>query len=90
MWGINKKRILVTLFLSIIIWFISVLVQVFTGYNAKLSIFGPSCQLTGFPIAKCIYDGQSQLSGWFVALLNLFFWFWVIHLFWGWFSKPRS
>lgn len=90
MWGINKKKFLITLVFSIVIWFISVLIQGFTGFNAILSIFGPSCQLTGFPIATCLFNGPGQFSGWMLSLLNIFFWFWVIHLFWGWFSKPRS
>lgn len=91
MFGFSKKRFLITLLVSIVIWFISVLVQFFTLYKVKFSLFsGTSCQLTGFPWANCIYEAPGQIPFWVIDFINILFWFWVIHLFWGWFQKSKG
>lgn len=89
MWGFNKKRFLITLGLSFLLWLISVVIQVIFSYKTSFSLFGSTCQLTGFPIARCVYESKDQLPSWFVVLVNIFLWFWVIHLFWNFVSKKR-
>lgn len=91
MWDLSWKKILVTLGLSIAIWFLSVFVQFFTFFKVKFTLFSSSsCQLTGFPIADCIYESPDQMPYWVIDLINIFFWFWIIHFFWGWFNKNKS
>lgn len=79
------KRFFITLGLSILVWYGTVLIQGITGFRAPFNIpFSASiCQVTGFPLATCLY-GKSV---WVVNIINMFFWFWVIHLFWKWFKK---
>lgn len=81
MWRFNRKRFLVTLGVSILVWILTILIQFFTGYKARFSLFGSGCELTGFPIADCVYNGKGEIPGWLVASFNIFFWFWIIHLF---------
>ncbi len=90
MWGFSKKRFFITLGLSVVVWLVSIMVQFFLkGDNVKYGffIFSKSCEVTGYPLARCIPDydkGQIYLS----YLINIFFWFWVIHLLLGkWFKK---
>lgn len=88
MWGFSKKRFLVTLGLSMIMWYISVLIQGITGFRAPLSLpFSASiCKVTGFPLAMCIYDK----SVWIVNIVNIVFWFLVLHFIWKWFGKAQK
>ncbi len=79
MFGFSKKRFLVTLGLSILVWVVSLIIQGTTLYKVKFSLFsGSACEITGFPIATCTYSGFQ--AGLF-QLVNIFFWFWIIHLF---------
>lgn len=93
MWGWSKKRFLLTLVLSVVVWYGSVVLQVLTGFNNPLSSFfsGQVCKPTGFPIATCVYyAGKGGVSVWMINLVNILLWFWVIHLLWGWFGKQKS
>lgn len=86
--GFSKKRFFVTLGLSVGVWVASMVVQGAFFYKIKFSLFsGSSCEITGFPIANCIYDGKQALL---IQLVNVLFWFFFIHLFWGWVDKRRS
>ena len=86
--GFSKKRFLVSLGLSIVVWLISVAIQGITLYKVKFSLFsGSACEITGYPIAQCIYDG---IQAGIIQLINVLFWFFVIHLFWGWMDKGKS
>lgn len=85
------KRFLVTLGISVGVWLVSVFIQFFTLYNVKFTLFSSNaCQITGFPIAQCIYSSSDQLPFWLIDFANIFFWFWVIHLFWNWVDKGKS
>jgi len=87
MWGFSKKRFLVTLGISVVIWLISVIVQAFMEAPKYISFFTQSkCSATGFPIMDCI-KGIPEV---FIYLINIIFWFWVIHLFWGWLEKRKG
>ncbi|OGE32126.1 hypothetical protein A2631_03345 [Candidatus Daviesbacteria bacterium RIFCSPHIGHO2_01_FULL_44_29] len=86
----TKKRFFVTLVLSFLVWFVSIFVQAFTAYNAPLTLLGSGCQLTGFPVALCIYTSDIGAPFWSIHILNVVIWFWVIHFFWGFFSKKKT
>ncbi len=82
------KKFFITLGLSVVVWFISIIIQGVTLNNVKFSLFsGSACEITGFPIATCIYGKNITSLG--IQLFNIFFWFWVIHLFWKWFGKRK-
>lgn len=91
MFEFSKKRFFITLGLSIVIWYITVIIQGIVGFNAPFNLLasGSNCQLTGFPIAQCIYSSSNRISVWLVNLINIMVWFWVIHFLWGLFSKKR-
>lgn len=88
MMGFSKKRFLITLGLSVLVWFASVFIQFTIGYKVKFSLFGgSSCQLTGFPIADCRYSNPQQMPYWIIDLVNITIWFFVLHLVWRWQEK---
>lgn len=92
MLGFSKKRFFVTLGLSMLVWGISLVIQqLFSTDNIKYSffIFAKSCEVTGYPLALCIPD-YNRVQIFLTYLLNLTFWFWIIHLFWGWFEKGKD
>lgn len=90
MWGLSKKRIGIELVMSIGIWLISLFIQVLTLYNIPVNLLGSSCQITGFPVAMCVYGRQGGFPFWGIHLINISFWFVVINLFWGWFKKAKN
>ena len=79
MFGFSDKRFLVAVGLSVGIWYASVIVQGLIGYNAPFNLLATAstCKLTGFPVATFKYD-NSYLA---IDLVNLVFWFLVVHLF---------
>lgn len=89
MLGFSKKRFLITLGLSVVVWLVSYITQGVTNKGEfGAYIFGASCELTGYPIALCIPSFQkAKLVG--TYLVNILIWFWVIHLFWSWFEKRK-
>lgn len=84
MWRFNRKRFLVTLGLSVLIWFVSGLIQLFDfrDWEQHFSLLGSSCSVTGYPISRC-YSDHEGIKIWGISLFNIFFWFWTIHLFTG-------
>lgn len=79
MLGFTKKRFFVTLGLAVGIWVITIFVQFALGINVKFGLFsGDSCQLTGFPIADCLYQ-SSKIPFWIIHIFNILFWFILIH-----------
>lgn len=92
MLGFSKKRFLITLGLSVGVWIVSMMVQFFfkgDNINYGFFIFAKSCEVTGYPIARCLPD-YDKGAIYLTYFINLFFWFWVIHLFWGWFQKRNN
>lgn len=89
MWGFSKKRFLITLVLSIVVWSISVVIQLFSTFSRYIGTFSTGCQVTGYPIDLCELQSQ-KTPALLVIIVNITFWFWVIHLFWGWFGKKKS
>ncbi|KKQ67319.1 MAG: hypothetical protein US86_C0001G0246 [Candidatus Daviesbacteria bacterium GW2011_GWA2_38_24] len=89
MLGFTRKRFFLTLLLSIIIWFISAIIQAFVTAPKYIGTFSRGCQVTGYPIDICDFNFPN-VSPAVVIGINIFIWFWVIHLFWGWFDKRRS
>ena len=92
MLSFSKKRFFITLGLSILIWFITVLIQGVSGYKAPFNLLSSAsiCKVTGFPIATCSYSGKGYIPFWLIDLINIFFWFWVLHFSWNWFKKSRG
>lgn len=91
MLGFNKKRFLVTLGLSVVIWVISIVAQFIfnnSDINYGFFTFAKTCEVTGYPFARCIpqYDKSAI---YFSYLVNILFWFWIIHLFWNRFTKQK-
>lgn len=86
MLGFSKKRFFITLGVSIGGYLVGVLAQGLTLYNVSFSLSGGSCEITGFPIARCFSDNSSATL---VQLVNLLFWFWLIHLIFGFLKRNR-
>ena len=84
MWGFSKKRFFITLGISVGIWFTTLIVQAFTEAPKYIAFFTQSkCSATGYPVTQCI-GGIPEIL---IYLINIMFWFWIIHLFWNWFQK---
>lgn len=89
MLGISKKRFLVTLGLSILVWMVSMVVQVYSTFGKSIGTFSTGCRVTGYPIDGCMIQG-SYIPPILIMMINITFWFWVIHLFWSWVDKKGS
>lgn len=89
MFGFSKKRFFITLGLSVLVWLISAVIQAYITFADYLGTFSTGCQVTGYPIDVCTLIGPN-IPALPIILINIFFWFWVIHLFWGWFQKSRN
>lgn len=79
MWGFSKKRFLVTVTLSLIIFFISAFIQIYDFEDWKLRGFLnlSSCSGTGYPIKVCLYNSTPGLLI-SISLINIIFWFLII------------
>ncbi len=88
MWGFSKKRFFITLGLSVVVWVVTNFIQLFnsTYWPAGFSLLGGSCTVTGYPVALCLasYEKAKILL---ICIINIAFWFWVIHLFGKRFNK---
>lgn len=90
MLGFSKKRFLVTLGLSVVVWLISGFVQFLTNKGEFGSyVFGQGCELTGYPIALCILSND-KIRFFSVVLTNIFLWVWVLHFAWRFIEKRKS
>lgn len=89
MWGWSKKRFLLTLVLSVVVWVVTVVIQLFSTFARFIGTFSTGCQVTGYPIDICELPSRN-VPAFLVIIVNITFWFWIIHLFWGWFVKPKS
>ncbi len=88
MWGFSKKRFFVTLGISVGVWVVSGVIQALTGFPQYFTVFH-KCSLTGYPIALCL-SSNDQIKVVLVSGANILIWFWIIHLFWGWFQKRNN
>lgn len=86
------KRFFITLGISIVVWVVSMFVQALFAtddFKNSFSLLGSSCEVTGYPIALCLSKNKVfQILA--IYLVNIFFWFWIIHLFWNWFEKKTG
>lgn len=80
MLGFSWKRFFVTLGLSVGVWLITVLIQAYVTFSKYLGTFSSGCQVTGYPIDVCALRGP-DVPAILVIFINIFIWFWVIHLF---------
>lgn len=87
MLGFSWKRFLIILGISVVVWLASVLIQAFRESPKYIAFFTQSkCSATGYPFATCIKGIPEEV----IYLINILFWFWVIHLFGKWFEKSRQ
>ena len=89
--GFSKKRFFLTLGLSILVWVVSNFIQLFNPnyWPAGFSLLGGSCTVTGYPVALCL-PGYEKAKILLVYLINIIFWFWVLHFAWNWFEKRHD
>jgi len=86
----SRKRFFITLGLSVVVWLISAFIQLtssdgWPGFN----LLGSSCGVTGYPFAFCLSEAQT-LQLFLVYLLNIIFWFWIIHFFTGLLNRQKN
>jgi hypothetical protein len=90
MWGFTKKRFFVTLGLSLVVWLGSFLIQAVVTYKNYIGTFSSGCQVTGYPIDICSFSSPSRYPAILIIIINLFFWYWIIHLLWSFFIPPKD
>ncbi|TSC88627.1 MAG: Uncharacterized protein G01um10147_123 [Microgenomates group bacterium Gr01-1014_7] len=79
------KKFFIILGVSVGVWILSGILQAFTGFSDYFTVT-QKCSLTGYPIAQCISsNNQTKIA--LISVINILFWFWVIHLLWKWFQK---
>lgn len=86
MLGFSRKRFFITLGLSVGMWVITALIQAYVTFSKYLGTFSSGCQVTGYPIDVCVLMGP-DVPAILIILINIFFWFWIIHLFWNFFQE---
>ncbi len=74
------KKFFITLGLSIVVWVVSAVIQAYTTFGRYIGTFSSGCQVTGYPIDVCKIRGP-EIPTILIILINILFWFWVIHLF---------
>lgn len=85
--GFSKKRVVISLIISIVIWLITVFIQAVNEAPRYVAMLSQSdCPATGYPLTQCIKNIPNIL----VYGINIFFWFWVIHFFYGFFTRKRN
>jgi len=76
----NEKSLIVVLVLSIVIWFISGIIQacieLFVYGYIMYSFFGAGCIVTGYPFAVCANEFDN--THYVYSIINILFWFGVI------------
>ena len=83
-WGWNWKRVLLELLGAVVIWLTSVIMQAVVEAPKYVSLFVQSnCSATGYPVPVCI-EGFGE---WLSYVLNILFWFLLIHIVFGFFAK---
>lgn len=84
----TKKRFFVTLGFAVGVWVITNFLQLLNSNDWPLgfSLLGGSCTVTGYPVALCL-SAYEKIKIILVFLINISFWFLIIHLFWNWFEK---
>lgn len=86
MFRFSKKRFFITLGISVLIWVITVVIQAFLEAPKYVALFMQSqCSATGYPFSFC----SSRTPEFVIYFFNIFFWFWIVHLSWGFFKRPN-
>ncbi len=75
----TQKSFIVTLGVSIAIWYISryivVLYEIFILNDFKINIFGDSCLSTGYPVYSCVDNNLTLIV---LSIVNIIIWYGVI------------
>lgn len=90
MFGFSKKRFLVTLGLSVASWILTMIVQAVTTFQKYIGTFSTGCQVTGYPIDVCDLSRGFVVSPLLIIIINILFWFLVVHLFIGFVVKLKA
>jgi len=79
--GFSKKRFLVALGLSVMIWYVTVIIQGITGFRSPFNMLftSSSCKMTGFPISECVSSGPEEVSVWLIIFINILFLLQCLH-----------
>lgn len=80
------KRFLITLGASVVVWLATATIQAYFTFAQYIGTFSSGCQVTGYPLDVCALRGPN-IPAILVILLNITFWFWVLHFAWKWFEK---
>ncbi|KKS70868.1 MAG: hypothetical protein UV41_C0011G0030 [Candidatus Daviesbacteria bacterium GW2011_GWA2_42_7] len=78
-----------TLGLSVVVWVVTVILQAYSTFARYVGAFSSGCQITGYPVDLCELP-TSSVPAVIIIVVNISFWFLVINLIFGWFSKPDS
>lgn len=80
----SKKSFVVILGLSVVVWYISrvvqALVEVFVVKNSSISLYPTSISETGYPIARNL--SQQDNIYYFICFINIIFWFIILFGIW--------
>ena len=76
----SKKSFLIILVLSLVVWFLSVVLQGLLGTLFSFNPLSGGCHVTGYPLAVCDNSYEELPFGYYI--LNIGFWFLVIWLTW--------
>ncbi len=89
MFGFSKKRFFIILAISVAIWLVTGIIQGYVTFADYVGTLSMGCPTTGYPIDVCTPSFR-KIPVIIVNLFNILFWFWVIHLFWGFIEKRKS
>lgn len=85
----SLKRFFINLGLAVGVWLVSAIYQGVSTFGKYIGTFSSGCQITGYPIDIC-YQPFYKIQPLFAILLNIFFWYWIIHFFLGWIGKRNN
>lgn len=86
MLGFTLKRFLITLGASVGVWIISAIIQAYLTFGKYIGTFSSGCQVTGYPIDVCALRGP-DIPAILIIIINIVFWFWVLHFIFNLFNK---
>lgn len=88
----SKKAFIIILVLSVVIWYISrvvqALIEVYILKTSQISLYPSSISETGFPIARNM--SQSENSYYFICILNIILWFIILFGIWKLIKKNST
>ena len=74
-----KKRFFVTLGMSIFIWLVTCVLEVYGSFARNVATFTTGCQTTGYPINLCHFEMFRPVPI-VLIVFNIIFWFFMVEL----------